>query len=326
MGPFTLWQEPQPGRPMYNNITLDAGNHTFSPGCRGCAYARSGWDGAYWTVIAPDGTTLAGGETAGQVTTMSGQDVCESGAWFGRFSQSGCTGLPGLTASCCRWNPTADLGVAGTDSDGNGLADATEGGGGQCESRVGDGSCTVDSSSTFTVPADMEVIVMITIPQDMDNTFVVEWQVDDGGFGMEGPIRAPLFMGMQNEGDDESNWRGDQGFAGSIAGIKTFSEGLRPTAAECIFQEAETEVGICESVDSVIYEATFTASGQGANDPERDLNGPVTGGVATIAQCLAMSAKTKVPIFVACRGRGGSRQGRITRRPSTPTRAAPPVT
>ena len=46
----------------------------------------------------------------------------------------------------------------------------------------------------------------------------------------------------------------------------------------------------------------------------------------SIAQCLAMSAKTKVPIFVACRGSGGSRQGRITRRPSTPTRAAPPVT
>ena len=285
MGPYTLWQEPSPGRDMTMNTTLSAGEHSFTPMCRGCTYARSGWGDAYWSIIGPDGTLLAGGEEDGQVVTWNGEDVCESGEVFSRFDQAACQ-----ANSCCDWGNiiNTEAGIAGADTDGNGIEDAIEGGGGMCWSAVGDQSCMADDDSnikTFTLDADAEVIVVITVPRNMQNSFVIQWQLDDGGFGKEGPIRGPLYMGQQNEGDDDG-WNENSGYSGSIAGIKTFGRALNPTAAECIFQEAETEVGVCGDVDGAIYEAEFVAGGQAGNDPERDLNGPVISGVGSIQECL----------------------------------------
>ena len=284
MGPYVLWQTARAGRPLRTNVTLDAGTHTFKPGCRGCRYSRTGWGDATWSVTGPDGAVVAGGDEAGRVTTQSGVDVCEqTRSGFSRFSQSDCQ-----AAGCCRWDNSADLGPTGADTDNNGIADAAEGGGGQCVSAVGDGSCSIsdDAWATFDVAADnTEMTVHIDLPRNMANTWVVEWMIDDGGFGKQGPIRAPLFLGQYNS--DEDSWTSSQGYAGSIAGVKTWSGALRPDAAKCIFQEAETAVGVCEGVESVVYEAEFTAGGQASNDPERDLNGPVTLlESSTIQECL----------------------------------------
>lgn len=285
MGPYTLWQEPRPGRDMSMNSTLSAGQHSFTPMCRGCTYARTGWGDAYWSIIGPDGTLLAGGEDDGQVVTLDGEDVCESGEVFSRFDQAACQ-----ANRCCEWGNiiNTDAGIAGADTDENGVEDAVEGGGGMCFSAVGGESCMADDATnvkTFTLEADTEVTVVITVPRNMQNSFVIQWQLDDGGLGKEGPVRAPLYMGQQNEGDD-SKWNANSGYSGSIAGIKTFDRALGPTAAKCIFQEAETEVGVCGEVNGVIYEAEFVAGGQAGNDPERDLNGPVQSGVQSIQECL----------------------------------------
>jgi hypothetical protein len=373
MGPYLLWQEPRAGWPMQMNVTLDMGRHIFKPGCRGCRYSRTGWGDAFWMVSGPDGVGMvAGGPQGGRVSTRTGSDVCETNRdGFSRFSQEDCLAAEG---GCCRWDPNADLGEAGADTDGDGVADAIQGSGGQCVSGVGDGSCAVvpginwqvedgnwrvfdlwpeghDASKCMETPNEShqlhdanltdvggvmmehdpdccagvggggceegytyvqggqcwwpdngspgpvtsfcvpdgsspamtaEVTVTVMVPRSMDNSWVVEWMIDDGGTGMQGPVRGPLFLGQPN--DSEDGWT-TAGYAGSIAGVKTWSGSLRPNEAKCIFLEAETSVGICESVDGVIYEAEFTAGGQAGNDPERDLNGPVQSRVDTIQEC-----------------------------------------
>jgi hypothetical protein len=137
MGGYNLWQEPRPGRPLRQNVTLGMGRHFFQPGCRGCRWSRTGWGDATWSLTGPDGTLVAGGEENGRVVTETGSDVCESGNVFNRFSQEDC-----LAASCCRWDATADLGPTGADTNENGVPDATEGGGGEF------------STAFFVCPAD----------------------------------------------------------------------------------------------------------------------------------------------------------------------------
>jgi len=117
MGKYNLWQEPRPGRPLRQNVTLGMGMHFFKPGCRGCRWSRSGWGDATWALTGPDGALVAGGEQAGRVVTETGSEVCESGNSFSRFSQADC-----LAAPCCRWDATADVVLTG---------DAIQGGGGE---------------------------------------------------------------------------------------------------------------------------------------------------------------------------------------------------
>ena len=125
MGPYNLWQEPRPGRPMRQNVTIGMGRHYFKPGCRGCRWSRTGWGDAFWQLTGPDGSLVAGGPQDGRVVTETGSDVCESGVGFSRFNRDAC-----LAESCCRWDATADI-TAGTDTDLDGTDDLVEGGGGE---------------------------------------------------------------------------------------------------------------------------------------------------------------------------------------------------
>ena len=105
MGPYILWQEPRPGQPLQQNVTLGMGRHFFKPGCRGCRYSRTGWGDAFWMLTGPDGALVAGGPQGGRVVTQTGSHVCEiSSDTFNRFSQDDC-----LAAPCCRWDATAGI-------------------------------------------------------------------------------------------------------------------------------------------------------------------------------------------------------------------------
>eukprot|EP01043_Picozoa_sp_COSAG02_P014239 COSAG02_NODE_584_length_19995_cov_3.209439_1_plen_2268_part_10 len=141
--------------------------------------------------------------------------------------------------------------------------------------------CVPDGTEIDDTHIDMTVSIML--PRNMDNSWVVEWRIDDGEDGKQGPVRGPLFLGQPNA--DEDGWS-TAGYAGSIAGVKTWTGALMPDQAKCTYLEAETEVGVCEDVDGAIFEAEYTAGGQAGNDPERDLNGPVQSGTRTILDCM----------------------------------------
>ena len=110
--------------------------------------------------------------------------------------------------------------------------------------------CVPDGTPTDDMSVEMTVTVML--PRNMDNSWVVEWAIDNGDDRKLGPVRGPLFLGQPN--DDEDSFT-TAGYAGSIAGVKTWRGALRPNQAECTFLEAETQVGVCEDVEGVIFEA-----------------------------------------------------------------------
>ena len=57
-------------------------------------------------------------------------------------------------------------------------------------------------------------------------------------------------------------------------------------SAKCMFQEATTDVGHCDEIGGKIFEAEF--AGTVGEDAERDLNGLVTQGVRSIADCMEL--------------------------------------
>lgn len=138
------------------------------------------------------------------------------------------------------------------------------------------------SNAEFTLPHDTTVVVTISISYSAQSPWAVNWILDDGSDGKYGPLKGHIFLGAAN--DDMNGWQSN-GFMGSIAAVQTFSDPLRPTAAKCQFQSQEQNVGICDEVGSVIFEAEFT-SRTGGSDQQRDLNGKTTLDVGSVDACF----------------------------------------
>jgi hypothetical protein len=206
------------------------------------------------------GNVLVGGGDAGTVETYSQGEFCESGEWFARDDQARCN-----AESCCEFDLQAN----------------------QCNAdRGSDTVCSITTAPVqFTLASAQEVTVVIDVAFASRSPWAINWKIDEGGYGKSGPVRGALYIGAENE--NEYSW--SSGYMGSMASIKTYTAPMWPGAAKCMFQEAESAVGVCDEVEGVVFEAEFTTRVSGF-DEERDLNGAVMGGARNLDACMDFCA------------------------------------
>ena len=272
LGSITLWVEPHAGRTFRQTASLKAGAHTFNPECRGCSYVGRyadqdmfpwGTQTKYEVTNAATGRTIAGGwggdNARGTVRSINGEEYCETSNYFPRGDRIACE-----ASSCCQWGQSS----------------------GNCWSDSGDRACMIHpgSAEQFTLAEDTDVIITIRVGWESQSAWAIQWSIDDGECsGCKGPTRGHVFLGARN--DDADDWM-NANFMGSIAGLKVHDNALRPMSAKCMFQDAETDVGHCDEVGRKIFEAEF--AGTIGEDAERDLNGLVTQGVQSVAECMEL--------------------------------------
>lgn len=238
--------------------TLDATASACSVAGGDCMYAPA--PASLYTGCFADGpAVLAGGSTNGLVTSLTQDQFCSTGGIF--TDETRCDASP-----CCYFSNSR----------------------GECRAEnrdEGSRTCMMDPSSggLFTLDEDDTVTVTVSVSYRARSPWAVNWIIDDGSDGMYGPLKGHVFLGAANE--DTGGWNSNNGFMGSIAGLKTFSRQLRPAAAKCQFQDQERHLGICEGIGGVMFEAEFT-SRVGVGDQERDLNGLITLDVDGVGACF----------------------------------------